>query len=340
MRIGEAGEFSLIGRIRRAVRRAGAAHRASVLGIGDDAAILSPPPGREVVTTTDALLEGVHFVRGKGTPADLGYRALAASLSDMAAMGAEPAQAFLTLALPADAEISEVDGLVRGFLAAAGERVVLAGGDTVSSRAGWAISVTVLGLVEKGRALRRDRARPGEAICVSGPLGDSAAGLELLLGHLDAQGDAPGRDRKALVRAHLHPPFEVPLGRHLVSTRACRCAIDVSDGLLLDLGHVMEESRLGARLEISRIPLSPALRRVARAAGRDPLSWALSGGEDYRLLFTLPAARAPALARAAARKGFSITPIGTITRSRRLELTREGKRVDPPEHLGYDHFAR
>jgi thiamine-monophosphate kinase len=336
MRIGEAGEFSLIKRIRRAVRRSGSAHRASILGIGDDAAILFPPPGREVATTTDALMEGVHFVRGKGTPADLGYRTLAASLSDMAAMGAEPAQAFLTLALPSDTELSEVDGFLRGFLAAAGKKVVLAGGDTVSSRAGWAVSVTVLGLVEKGRALRRARARPGEVICVSGPLGDSAAGLDLLLGHLQA----PERERRALVRAHLHPPLEVALGRHLVSTRASSCAIDLSDGLLMDLGHVMEESGVGAHLELSRIPLSAALRRVARGAGRDPLSWALAGGEDYRLLFTLPAARAGELSNSAARKGFSITAIGTVIRAHRLDLTMAGKRVALPERLGYDHFAR
>jgi len=329
------GEFALIGRVRR-LAAAGGRNRLSSLGIGDDGALLSPPPGREVVTTTDMLVEGIHFLRGKGTPADLGYKSLAASLSDLAAMGAEPVQAFLSMALPPDTSAAEVDAFLRGFLAAAGSRVVLAGGDTSSSRAGWALSVTALGVVEKGRALRRGGARPGEVIAVSGPLGDSAAGLELLMGRLDA----PRALKAPLVRAHLRPPFEVALGRWLVASRACRCAIDVSDGLLQDLGRVLSESGAGARLDLGSIPVSPALARLARGRGLDPLHWALAGGEDYRLLFTLPAGRAEHLAASSRRRGFNLVPIGTVTRRPGLVLTRDGKRVPLPSRLGYDHFAR
>jgi thiamine-monophosphate kinase len=241
-------------------------------------------------------------------------------------MGAVPAQAFLSLGLPAEAEVEEVDAFLDGFLeAAAAGGAVLAGGDTVASRSGWAVSVTVLGLVEEGRALRRDRARPGDGIFLSGPVGDSAAGLDFMLGRLDL----PAALAAALVEAHNRPPFELALGRALVVAGG-RCAIDVSDGLLADLGHILERSGVGARVETDRIPLSPALRKAAQAAGTDPLGWALAGGEDYRLLFTLEPGR---------EKGLSpLHPIGEITEKSGLVLLRGGREIPAPKRGGYDHF--
>jgi thiamine-monophosphate kinase len=337
VKISQTGEFGLIERIRLAAAK-GAGKKPlppTTLSIGDDAALLAPPPGMEVATTTDMLMEGVHFTRGAGSFADLGYKSLAASLSDLAAMGATPAQAFLSLALPAGTEVEEVDAFVDGFLEAAGGRVTLAGGDTISSPGGWVVSVTALGLVEAGRALRRDRAKVGEAVCVSGPLGDSAAGLDLLLGRWVA-GDE--KDREFLTCAHLRPPFEVALGRWLLNSALCRCAIDVSDGLLQDLGHVLSASGVGARVDLDRIPLSPALRRAAGGAGLDPLPWALGGGEDYRLLFTVRGRGLEETVAAAARAGHPLFPIGFITRETTLSLFANGREVPPPARLGHDHF--
>ncbi len=322
-RVREVGEFGLIGRV---AGRVGRASLPTTLGIGDDAALLAPPAGFEVATTTDMLLEGVHFLRGKTPPADLGWKSLAASLSDLAAMGAVPVQAFLSLGLPADAVVEEVDSFLDGFLeAAAAGGAVLAGGDTVSSRSGWAVSVTAIGLVEEGRALRRDRARPGDTLFLSGPVGDSAAGLDLLLGKLDL----PVATAAALVRAHQRPPFEIALGRALVAAGG-RCAIDVSDGVLADLGHVLERSGVGARVDADRIPLSPALREAGEAAGTDPLRWALAGGEDYRLLFTLEPGREGGMD--------PLFPIGEITEEAGLVLLRGGREVPAPKRGGYDHF--
>jgi thiamine-monophosphate kinase len=337
VKICQAGEFGLIERIRlAAAKRAGKKPLPpTTLSIGDDAALLLSPPGMEVATTTDMLVEGVHFTMGAGTLADLGYKSLAASLSDLAAMGAAPAQAFLSLALPASAEVEQVDLFLSGFLEAAGGVVTLAGGDTVSSPGGWVVSVTALGLVEEGRALRRDRARVGEAVCVSGPLGDSAAGLDLLLGRFNT-GDE--KDREALTSAHLRPPCEVALGRWLLTSALCRCAIDISDGLLQDLGHILAASGVGARVDLDRIPLSPSLRRAAAQSKRDPLPWALGGGEDYRLLFTVRGRGLPETVAAAARAGHPLFPIGFITREAALSLFVNGHETPPPARLGHDHF--
>ncbi|MDI3281292.1 MAG: thiamine-phosphate kinase [Bacillota bacterium] len=304
----------------------------AVMGIGDDAAVLPGRPGFHTLLTVDTLVEGVHFLRPKISPADLGARALAVNVSDIAAMGGYPTFAVVSLAIPESLEVEWLEELYRGLLAEGttwGVQVV--GGDTV--RAGeFSLTVALLGEVEEGRAVLRRGARPGERIAVTGTLGDSAAGLELLL----RESGAPALDpevRARLLARHFTPRPRVPEGRDLGAGIAT-AMIDVSDGIATDLRHLCSESGVGARIYADRLPLSPDLRAAAAALGLDPVSLALSGGEDYELLFTAPEEKLrPTLAG-----GTPVTVIGEVVEADRgLSLVREDGRSTPLPH-GYRHF--
>ena len=248
------GEFDLIARIRARV-----ATRADVvLGIGDDAALLAPPPGRQLVVTADTLNEGVHFPRGT-SPADVGWKALAVNLSDLASMGAEPAWCTLSLSLP-QSDPAWIEGFLDGFLDLAGQHgIALVGGDT--TRGPLSIAVTAMGLVEPGRALRRDGARVGDEVWVTGTLGDAAGGLALL-----------DREPVPALRARLDRPTpRVATGRALAGI-ATAC-VDVSDGLLADLGHVCARSHVAARIDVDALPASAALMEVIGEADRIALAF-------------------------------------------------------------------
>ncbi len=281
MNVSDLGEFGLIDRLAKAV---GADHPESlIVGIGDDAAAWSAKGGGDsiVLATTDALVEGVHFVAGRAPWADLGWKALAVNVSDIAAMGGTPQFALVTLALPPETPVEDVDALYVGMLECGREYgVTVVGGDVV--RASQAvISVAVLGHAERdeeGRPqlMRRDAARAGYAIAVTGSLGDSAAGLRRL-----KDGAAPD---DALVRAHLRPKPPLAAGRQAARLDV-PCAIDVSDGLMQDLGHICDLCGLGAVVRADAVPLSQALRSTFPD---DALSLACSGGEDYQLLFIAP----------------------------------------------------
>ena len=313
-----AGEFDLIARIRARV----ATRAEVVLGIGDDAALLAPPPGRQLVVTADTLNDGVHFPRGT-SPADVGWKALAVNLSDLASMGAEPAWCTLSLSLP-QSDPAWIEGFLDGFLDLAGQHgIALVGGDT--TRGPLSIAVTAMGLVEPGRALRRDGARVGDEVWVTGTLGDAAGGLALL-------------DREAVpaLRARLDRPTpRVAAGRALAGI-ATAC-VDVSDGLLADLGHVCARSHVAARIDVDALPASAALMEVIGEADRIALQ--ASGGDDYELCFTAPADAGADIGAVSAQLGLRITRIGRIVAGEGVHPVDAKSQPWSSPRRGYDHFA-
>jgi len=298
------------------------------LGVGDDAALIAPQPGFELAVSADMLVAGTHFLPD-ADPLALGHKALAVNLSDMAAMGARPRWALLSLALP-QADEAWLEQFSSGFLALAAEYDVdLIGGDT--TRGPLNLSVTILGEVEAGRALRRDAAKAGDAIWVSGELGGAALGLQHLLGERQLP---PAEAAACLARLH-RPSPRVALGCALIGlAHAC---IDISDGLLADLGHILERSNLGAEIRLAELPLAAAV------AGRLDEPWALcaalAGGDDYELCFTAPAERAEAIRAVAAAAGVPVACLGRITAEVGLKLLDAEGRSMPLHETGFDHFA-
>lgn len=304
-RIGVEDEAGWIGRIRR---MAGAARGALVLGIGDDCAVFRPPGAREdLLFTTDMLLEDVHFRRETHSAADCGWKALARGLSDIAAMGGEPRFCLVSLALAPWADRRWADGFYRGLLLLANRAgAPLAGGDLARAER-LACDIVVAGAVPRGRALRRDGARAGDAVYVSGALGGSALGL------------ASGRGKAW--RRHLRPEPRIELGRFLRVRLGATAAMDLSDGLSLDLRRLALASGLAA--EIAMPPIFP---------GATPQQ-ALHGGEDYELLFTVP----PGKRVPPAFQGIPLACIGEMRRGPAGAVTLDGAPLAP---LGYDHLRR
>ncbi len=313
-------EFALIDRIRRRI-----AARADVpLGIGDDAALLAPPPGHWLAVATDTLNAGVHFPEDTAA-ADIGWKALAVNLSDLAAMGARPAWATLSLSLP-DADGDWLEGFLDGFLALAdAHAVALVGGDT--TRGPLSVCVTVHGLVAEGRGLRRDGAHEGDDVWVSGHLGDAAAAL--------AQWRKDAGIDPAL-RARLDRPTpRIALGLALQGLASA--AIDVSDGLLADLGHVCAASGVGAEVAVDALPASPALRAAFDAAARLPLQ--ATAGDDYELCFTAPAPRRAQVQALSERGDPPLARIGRIVRGSGVRALRADGGEWRPASAGHQHFS-
>lgn len=316
-------EKALIARIRRA-----AARKKNILtGIGDDCAILRIPPGHEALVTTDLSLEGIHFRREWHSPESVGQRCLTRGLSDIASMGGQPIAEFLSLALPRNLPQKWVDSFLRGLLSLADKfSVTLAGGDTAESPNGILADIVVLGSVPKGKAVLRSGARPGDRIYVSGTLGGSAATLQCMM-------SSPKREPKLNPRdfsRHFFPEPRVALGRFLREKNLASSMIDLSDGLSTDLGHICDESQVGAEIQSESIPLAA----IGKPSQNVSLKAALHGGEDYELLFTAPRDRKISKHIA----GVSITQIGEVTRSRRVVLIG-GKNIRSdfrPE--GWEHF--
>ena len=312
-------EFDLIARIRQRA----AARGDVVLGIGDDCALLAPPPGMQLAVTMDALNVGVHFPPDTA-PADIGWKALAVNLSDLAAMGAQPAWGTLSLSLP-QGDPGFVDAFFDGFFALAAQHgFALVGGDT--TRGPLSIAITAHGLVEPGRALRRDGAREGDDIWVSGTLGDAAGALR--------QWQA-GAAISPVLQARLDRPTpRVALGLALRGI-ASSC-IDVSDGLLADLAHICRASGVGAEVDVDALPASDALRAAFDPDTRRVLQAA--GGDDYELCFTVPASAAEALGNALVDAGTGATRIGTITAATGVRPVLAGAAWSAPA-TGWQHFA-
>lgn len=302
------------------------------LNLADDAAIISPPPGAELVVTTDAINRGVHFI-GDEDPALIARKLLRVNLSDLAAMGATPLCYFLALMLPKDTESHWIKRFSEGLhedQALFG--IYLAGGDTSATKEGMSFSATALGSVPQGRALKRSGARLGDAIYISGTLGDSALGLQLLQRNIHAPHDA---DREFLEERYLLPSPQLALGQKLVGI--ANTCMDVSDGLVQDLGHICAASGVGATINREKLLLSAPASKLIEA---NPALWdaALSGGDDYELLFTAPPEKELLVRDLSSELELSLTKIGEITEGEEVEVRDGQGRVVPVERKGFRHF--
>jgi thiamine-monophosphate kinase len=317
-------EFNLIGRLQQSICLPAAEQASGCnVGIGDDCAVLEVPPQHELVVCTDTLVEGVHFPPAS-PPEAIGHKALAVNLSDIAAMGAQPTFFFLALTLPSD-DTAWLASFSQGMGRLARQsRIQLAGGDTSSGP--LSITITALGTIEKGRALLRSGAKPGDRVVVSGAPGAAARALQLM-----QNGQQPEPSDKAALE---YPEPRLGLGRSLLGL-ATAC-IDLSDGLAADLGHILEQSGAGAVIELEQLPCPDSLAKQP-----DEIRWPLqlAGGDDYELCFTIPGDAASRLAGISESCGLALTVIGTIVAQPGLVLkTRHGGVFDLASS-GYRHFA-
>jgi thiamine-monophosphate kinase len=313
------GEFSLIRKIQRLL---GKPSREVLVGIGDDAAVIRSP-GERLLVTTDSQVETIHFRREFSKAQDIGHKALAVNLSDVAAMGGTPRYAVVSLGLNRGLNDKFVLDVYRGMKKLAERHgVEIVGGNVARVPTHFFVDITLLGCAPK-RYLTRQGTKPGDCVAVTGDLGASAAGLAAL----KAGKSSP------LISRHTRPNPRVREGRLLCESGKIHSLIDVSDGLASELHHLAERSGVGFRIFGENVPISAQTQRLARALGKKPLDWALFGGEDYELLFTFSPKQAKALAAWARKHRISYTVIGQATR-RGLEL--DGRSLS---HRGWDHFG-
>ncbi|MAF26291.1 MAG: thiamine-phosphate kinase [Gemmatimonadota bacterium] len=350
MIVSELGEAGLIELFRNWT---GGSARRVILGPGDDAAILRATGDRSLVVSTDAFREGVHFTREVFSSDEIGHKMMVAALSDLAAMGAEGFAAFVNVHIPPDTPVEFLRGVYLGMDRVADScGVSIAGGDTVRAPEA-AFGITVLGTVEPGCAIRRDGACEGDLICVSGELGKSEAGRLLLTGA--AKGRFSAASRSTAESAHRSPWPRFDVSRMLVSlertvvdsetglsgVHAVRpsAMMDLSDGLGIDLGRLCEASHVGCELDEDRVPVCDAARRIAARRDSRAVDFALGGGEDFELLFTLSPEDKAVVFETAASAGLALTCVGRIgpVRDGRLLIRPDGSRESLPE-FGFDHF--
>lgn len=333
MKLTDLGEFGLIDRIRRALRTG---LPAGVTGIGDDCAVIPASGTGCLLVTTDMLVEGTHFIIGSISPRDLGHKSLAVNLSDIAAMGGRPEWAFVSLAIPPETPLAFLDGFYAGLRALARRNGVgILGGDTTRSPHGLVVSITVIGSADRRSIKFRSGARVGDIVALTDSIGDSAAGLRIILSDSPRDGEA---DR--LIRKHNRPEPPLAQGAWLAGRREVGAMMDVSDGLDSDIKRIMERSACGADIHLEKLPVSPALIRRAGAMGLDPLEIAAAGGEDYCLLVTIKPDGFSKVSKGFEKTlGATLHPIGAITApSSGLRYFREGRAVPRPAG-GFSHFG-
>lgn len=311
MKLKDLGEFGLIGAIRGGVKVP-----AGVTGIGDDCAIMPQRDGQVTLVSTDMLVEGTHFLMSDVEPHNLGWKSAAVNISDIAAMGGRPTGTFLAVALPKEMEADWMKEFIAGFTICCEQYgAPLLGGDTTSTPDRISICVTVTGICPAGAEKRRDTARPGDLVCVTGTLGDSAAGLKAIL---------EGWKEPVLRERHYLPRPRVTEGLELAALDGVHAMMDVSDGIASDLRHILEASGVGAEVDVRALPASPEFGKFCSARGLDPVGLAVSGGEDYELLFTAaPDTVLPEWC----------TVIGKITPESGLKWLGAGD-----DYMGYRHF--
>ena len=319
------GEFDLIKRyfLRKSLQND------VILSVGDDCAITSIPTGYQLAITTDTLVEGTHFLPSI-SPADLAYKSVAVNLSDLAAMGATPAWVSLALTLPEIKEewLAEFSQSLFAILDRYG--VSLIGGDT--TKGSLSITLTAQGFLPENQGLFRHQAKVGDWIFVSGFLGDSAAGLDLLLKNRKIENESD----RYLIQRHLRPTPRVELGLALRSFSCC--ALDISDGLLADLEHILERSQVGAEIYLENLPLSRHLCTQYEQTQAE--KFALTGGEDYELCFTVSEEKREEMEQVLRSQGIKVTCIGKILpQTNGLNLLKNGEKVALPAHCGFDHFG-
>ncbi len=339
MRVKELGEFGLIARISRLLPPPGPD---VVVGIGDDVAVLGTSGPQYLLATCDAQVEGVHFTRNALTPFQLGRKAIAINVSDIAAVGGNPLWALVSLALPPETEVDFIDELYRGMR----EQASLAGASIVGgnlSRSGGAIivDITLLGQIAPEHLVLRSGARAGDAVLVTGFPGESRAGLELLR-RPEISVSEPAR--KTAVERHLEPRPRLVEGQLLARSGLVRAMVDVSDGLLADLGHICSASGTGAVVEAEKVPVGEAVSEVCAAAGGNVSDWTLSGGEDYELLFAAGAEDVPAIQKMLLDKtGTPCREIGRFTAGPgevHIEFPDGKQAVAGISGKGWDHFGK
>jgi len=331
----EIGEFGLIARIRE---KTPLPPPGLIRGIGDDAAISLITPGTQLVSTVDLLVEGVHFDLSFTSPLLLGRKSLAVNLSDIAAMGAKPSYALISLAVPPQTKVEFLDDFISGFLEMAeANGVSLIGGDTSSSPERLFIGVTLLGEGKKGELIWRSGAQPGDDLYVTGTLGDALLGLYLAR---KRKGIAISPAEAYLLDRHFNPTPRVQEGRSLGEKGLARAMIDLSDGLFSDLRHICEESKVGATVWVEQIPQSEPFRSLAPGYQLPTWRSALQGGEDYELLFSASPQRAAEIRQLARDWKCGLTCIGKIEPvSAGIAIRDERGPVDSTFLKGYDHFA-
>lgn len=335
MDLGQIGEFGLIKKLSDGclIRKEGI-----IKAIGDDAAAFITPSGEVVIVTTDMMVERVHFLRKVTSGFNLGYKSLAVNLSDIAAMGATAREAFISIAVPRDCSIEFIEDLYTGMKKLAScFNVNLLGGDTTGSRKDLIISITVVGSAPKDKILFRSGAKKGDIIFCTAWLGDSRAGCHLILNKIES-------DEKAfqvLKDAHLMPKPYLNEGKFLAGFGGVHAAIDISDGLSSDLAHIMEESQVGAQIYAEKIPLSDSLKTFCRHFKFDPVRFALAGGEDYALLFTVSPDQAKEIVKKY-QEAFNnnLFEIGEITGSNQLQLVFPDGATEFVNATGWDHFKK
>ena len=333
MDIKEIGESGLIQRIADTYQ---SSHSSVIAGIGDDAAVLKVSNQTILLTTSDLLIEDIHFDLAFTDSYHLGRKALAVNLSDIAAMGGTPRFFVVSLALPANFSLAFIDDLYRGMMELADQfSTILVGGDTNASPQKLMISITVLGEGHPDHICLRSGAKTGDSLFVTGTLGDAALGL------ISLKKDPAGSRQSPLdplVENHLSPLPRIREGNLLANNHFASSLIDISDGLLIDLNRILIASKKGATVRIKDIPLSKEFKEFESSQSFDKINYALTGGEDYELLFTCPPEKEEALLQAAQKEIFAITKIGTITDSEELLLLNHHDQPYSSDNLGYDHF--
>lgn len=348
--ISELGEFGLISRIAAEVSPV----KGVITGIGDDAAVTALTPGMQLLTSTDMLLEGVHFRLDWHDPYRLGRKSLAVSISDIAAMGAVPRWALLSLAIPADCSLELLNEFTRGFLAMAAEhRVALIGGDTCASQGGLVVSVTIMAEQQPDLIVRRSGACPGDDIWVTGALGDAALALSILERGFDSaqppnfnSTQPPNSDcslsgvegSDLLISRLLDPTPRTLAGRMLAESGLVSAMIDISDGLLADFGHIAELSGVGGTLHLDALPTSGAFRTATRDLPAFPHQLALAGGEDYELCFTALPCHREKIAQIMKKCGIEATPVGIVTTLPGVTVLQSDGTPYNLQTPGFNHF--
>jgi len=331
------GEHGLIRRIQNRFR---VEDRSVILGIGDDAAVISPPPGKFLLLSTDTLREGVHFRRKYSTFYDIGWKAVAVSISDIAAMGGTPRHLLLSVAMPQKTSVRGLDQLFKGVEdITARYGVSLIGGNVSRSRGGLTVDTTLIGELIKGEEVLRSGASVSDLIYVTGTVGNSAIGLSILESFYDTLPKSPSPGIKSFILNHLRPEPRVREGVTLGTRRLATAMIDISDGLLADLWHICEQSHVGACIYSNLIPLPKVPAGVARKVDKDPLSYALYGGEDYELIFTVKRKDKKRLEGVCAQEKIDITLIGEILpKEKGIRLVGKDGQERVVEVRGFDHF--
>ena len=354
MKLGDLGEFGLISRIAAEVSPV----EGVITGIGDDASVTALTPGMQLLTSTDMLLEGVHFRLDWHDPYRLGRKSLAVSISDIAAMGAVPRWALLSLAIPADCPLELLDAFTRGFLAIAAEHgVALIGGDTCASQGGLVVSVTIMAEQQPDLIVRRSGACPGDDIWVTGTLGDAALALSILERGFDSA-QPPNLDSAQppnaaiqkscslsgvegndfLLSRLLDPTPRTLAGRMLAESGLVSAMIDISDGLLADFGHIAELSGVGGTLHLDALPTSGAFRAATRCLPAFLHQLALAGGEDYELCFTALPGHREKIAQIMKNCGIEATPVGIVTNLSGVKVLQSDGTPYNLQTPGFNHF--